>query len=212
MKIKVCGLKYPDNIKEVAILKPDMIGFIFYKPSKRYVGEIMNESILNKIPSSVKKVGVFVNESVNQIMDIVKKYKLDIVQLHGHETPDECMALKSNVGVIKAFGIDDSFDFMTCLNYQSVVDLFLFDTKTNQYGGSGYAFNRQLLQAYILDTPFLISGGIDINEAQFLIKNPPHPKCIGIDINSKFELPDYRKNISLLKTLLNQHHELHLSH
>lgn len=204
MKIKVCGLKHPDNIKEVMLLKPDMMGFIFYKSSKRYAGEIINESTLHEISSSIKKVGVFVNESVDHILLTIKKYKLDMVQLHGHETPDECLALKSEVEIIKAFGVHELFDFNTCLKYQSVVDLFLFDTATPEYGGSGQRFNHQLLHAYNLNIPFLISGGIDLNEALLLIKNPLHPKCVGIDVNSKFELPDHSKNISLLKTLLNK--------
>lgn len=202
MKTKVCGLKYSENIMEVASLRPDMMGFIFYKGSKRYVADSLNEGILNAIPISILKVGVFVNEQENIVLDTVKKYHLEMVQLHGNESPRYCETIKKTVPIIKAFGINDLFDFTLCQAYETAVDLFLFDTASIHHGGSGQKFNRSVMQNYNLSLPFLVSGGIDLEEAKTLINKPIHEKCIGIDVNSKFETNDFRKDIGLLKQIL----------
>lgn len=203
MKIKVCGLKYTENILEVASLQPDMMGFIFYKASKRYVGDALNEDVVNSIPTSILKVGVFVNEQEQTILNAVKKYQLDMVQLHGNESPECCERIKKTVPVIKAFGVHEAFDFTTCKSYEAVADLFLFDTATIYHGGSGQKFNRSVLKNYALSLPFLVSGGIDVEEAEILMNTSVHEKCIGIDINSKFETTGFRKDLTLLKQILN---------
>ena len=201
MKIKICGLKHPENIIEVIALKPDMVGFIFYKKSVRYAGETLTLKLLNHIPKSIAKVGVFVNEPIEIITDMIEKYKFDLVQLHGDEKPDYCEAVRNKVPTIKAFGVHNLFDFTLCKDYISVTDLFLFDTHSSLHGGSGKMFNHHILKVYPFQTPFIISGGIDLQRAKQLLQNPIHPKCIGIDVNSRFELPNQQKNVTQLKHL-----------
>ncbi|WP_417357267.1 phosphoribosylanthranilate isomerase [Flavobacterium sp.] len=204
MKIKVCGLKDPANIIQVAGLKPDYMGFIFYKESKRYASPTINEEVIIKIPKTINKVGVFVDETEENIINLVKKYDLNSVQLHGDESVELCNKIQKNVSVIKAFGVNSLFDFNRCKNYEGVADLFLFDTSTESYGGSGKLFDHTLLKGYDLETPFLISGGLDLKTATALIENLIHTKCTGIDVNSRFEQPNGLKDITLLKQLFSR--------
>jgi len=181
-------------------LKPDYIGFIFYDKSKRFVADFPQI----EIPSSVKKVGVFVNETIDEIIEIVKKYKLDFVQLHGDETPDYCEKLAlQNIKIIKAFSVDENFDFSAIKPFEKHVSLFLFDTKGKNYGGNGIKFNWDLLQNYKGKTPFLLSGGITKNDAEE-IKKMKHPAFLGIDINSGFEIEPGLKNIKEIKEFKNR--------
>ena len=137
IKWKVCGLR--DNILEVASLKPDFVGFIFYPKSPRYVGEDFE---MPKLNSSVKKVGVFVNEPADTVLDKVRRYKLDFVQLHGNETPEVCKELKNKtISIIKAFQMGVDFDFNQLVWYEPMVDYFLFDARTEKFGGSGDTFD-----------------------------------------------------------------------
>jgi len=204
MKIKVCGLKDPANIIQVAGLEPDYMGFIFYKESKRYAVPTINEEVIAKIPKTINKMGVFVNEKEENIINLIKKYDLNSVQLHGDESVELCNKIQKHVSVIKAFGVNSLFDFNRCKNYEGVTDLFLFDTSTESYGGSGKLFDHTLLKGYDLETPFLISGGLDLKTATALIENLIHPKCIGIDVNSRFEQPNGLKDITLLKQLFSR--------
>lgn len=195
MKIKVCGMRDSENISELMTLKPDYIGFIFYAQSKRFVAELPQI----EIPASVKKVGVFVNETIGEIVEKTNLYKLDFVQLHGDETAEYCSALGTkNIKIIKAFSVDENFDFSVLKPYEKNVSLFLFDTKGNNYGGNGFKFNWELLQNYTGKTPFLLSGGISKNDAKE-IKKFNHPAFLGIDINSGFELEPGLKNIKEIK-------------
>jgi phosphoribosylanthranilate isomerase len=195
MKVKVCGMKYSENINQVAMLNPDYMGFIFYKKSSRFVNEIVMTSQLKKLPKSIKKVGVFVNETRSEIETISKKYKLDLIQLHGDESPVFCENLKEGkLKIIKAFQIDDEFNFSLLNEYEGTVDYFLFDTKSKSYGGSGRKFNWSLLSNYSYKTPFFLSGGInekDISE----IKKIKTLTIEAIDINSCFEISPALKNI-----------------
>ncbi len=197
MKIKVCGLKMPENIKAIAALNPDLMGFIFYKNSPRYV-ETPDEEIFNGVPASIHKTAVFVNESVEEINKLIDKYNFDTIQLHGNETPDFARAFRNKVKVIKAFGVDGNFDFDQLEDYAGKVDFFLFDTKTEKHGGSGKPFDWSVLNKYKLDIPFFLSGGIspaNIEEVMTL----HHPQLYGIDLNSKFEDAPGIKNIEHLK-------------
>ena len=206
MKIKVCGMRESENISELLALKPDFIGFIFYNQSKRFVADFPQI----EIPSSIKKVGVFVNETIEEIVEKVKKYQLDFVQLHGNETADYCEKLRHlersrkadskmpNFEIIKAFSVDEKFDFSATKPFEKHVKLFLFDTKGKNYGGNGIKFNWELLQNYAGKTPFLLSGGINKNDA-VEIRKINHPAFLGIDINSGFELEPALKNISEIK-------------
>ena len=194
MKLKVCGMKYPQNIFEVSHLLPDYLGFIFFEKSSRYFdGEIP------EIPSSIKKVGVFVNASLDDIQSKIAKYNLNLIQLHGDESPEFCEHLKNeNLKIIKVFSVDDHFDFSILLGYENVCDYFLFDTKGKLHGGNGYAFNWQILENYKSTKPIFLSGGIGIEEIE-KIKSIDLP-IFAIDINSKFETEPGLKNITLLKS------------
>ncbi len=195
MKIKVCGMRDSENISGLLNLKPDFIGFIFYDKSKRFVADFPQIDI----PSSTKKVGVFVNEKIDKIVEKTLKYKLDIVQLHGNETPEYCEELAlQEIKIFKAFSIDENFDFSATKPFEKHVSLFLFDTKGKYYGGNGLKFNWDLLQNYKGKTPFLLSGGITKNDAKE-IKKFNHPAFLGVDINSGFELEPALKNTNEIK-------------
>jgi len=202
MKVKVCGMKYNDNIDQISKMKPEYMGFIFYKKSSRFVNKVLNTSQIKKLPKSIKKVGVFVKETVSEIETIVKKYSLDIVQLHGDESPDYCKKLKEkNIKVIKAFQIEDAFNFSDLNEYEEHVDFFLFDTKSKGYGGSGMKFNWKILSNYNNKIPFFLSGGInetDISE----MKKIKELNIEAIDINSCFEISPALKNTSKVSTFI----------
>jgi len=201
MKIKICGMKFPENIKSVAALQPDLMGFIFYPKSPRYA-EPLDMETLQTLPTSMKKIGVFVNEDLERILTLVFKYKLDGVQLHGIENAEICQKLKAaGLIVIKAFSIAEAYNFRVTKAYEGVCDYFLFDTKTDAYGGSGVKFNWEILNDYSGETSFLLSGGITSDDVEAILKIK-HPKFVGIDLNSKFELKPGEKNIELLRGFL----------
>lgn len=196
--IKICGMKYPENIRLVAALHPDLMGFIFYPKSPRYA-EPLDIATLNALPKSIKKIGVFVNEDLERILTSVFKYKLDGVQLHGTENTDICRKLKdAGLIVLKAFPIAEAYNFKVTATYEGVCDYFLFDTKTDAYGGSGLKFNWSMLNEYVGNTPFLLSGGIASDDAEAILKIN-HQMFAGIDLNSKFEVSSGLKNVELLK-------------
>lgn len=199
MNLKVCGMKYADNIREVAKLSPDFIGFIFYPKSKRYVG---GDFVVPNIPSEIKRVGVFVNDSIENISDKVVKYKLDFVQLHGDESADFCKMISDKTSVIKAFGIDDGFDFSSLKQYEKCCDYFLFDTKSNEYGGTGKEFDRSILWNYRLSKPYFLSGGVSVEEVRS--QKPEVRKAYAVDVNSKFETKPGFKDINKLKLLIDE--------
>ena len=198
MKLKVCGMKYEQNIKDVAQLHPDYMGFIFYEKSPRYFN-----GNLPILPKSTQKVGVFVNAFLDDILDKIRRYNLQFVQLHGNESPNFCKALKkTSVKVIKVFSISDDFNFDTIKPYESVCDYFLFDTKGKYHGGNGIAFDWNLLKNYPSKKPFFLSGGIGVEEIEKIKKMnlPIH----AIDVNSKFEIEPGLKNLQLIKELQNE--------
>ncbi len=197
MKIKVCGMKFPDNTAAVAALQPDYVGFIFYPHSPRFVGYVPNEE-LTELRLPAKKVGVFVDKDFSTIKSIIQKYHLDVVQLHGSESAETCAALRQTVEVIKAFGVDENFDFQLLKAYENMVDYFLFDTKTLVYGGSGKSFDWHVLENYTLNVPFFISGGLS-NENISSVLQFEHPAFYGLDLNSRFEDEPGLKNIKKLE-------------
>ncbi|MEP3208586.1 MAG: phosphoribosylanthranilate isomerase [Maribacter sp.] len=188
------------NTAEVAALKPDYLGFIFWKPSKRYF-----EGDLPSIPHSVKKVGVFVDESVLIIVEKVKKYGLLLVQLHGQESPAFCEQLKKqipHVKIIKVFSIQDAFDFGQLEDFEDVCDYYLFDTKGKLPGGNGYCFNWEVLETYPSKKPYFLSGGIGLEELDSInefLKRPEAQYCHVIDVNSSFEIEPGLKDIEKVK-------------
>jgi phosphoribosylanthranilate isomerase len=197
LKIKVCGLRDPENIKAVSALSPDYMGFICYGQSPRFIADLPPD-ILKLLPPAIYKTGVFVNETASTINKLIDKFNFDAVQLHGDETPEFCNTLKSRVKVLKAFGIDDNFDFNKLTAYAGCVDYFLFDTKTDKHGGSGNTFNWEILNKYQLDIPFFLSGGISLDNLEEL-KKITHPQFYGVDLNSRFETEPGVKDIKKLE-------------
>ncbi len=203
LKLKICGMRDAENIKQLAMLEPDYIGFIFYPESKRYAAEL-DIKLLSSLPSEIKKTGVFVDSTYQDIAEKIETYKLDAVQLHGAEKPELCMKIKNlNVQVIKAFGIDNNFDFSNLSSYNEAIDYFLFDTKTKEHGGSGKAFDWELLNQYTLDKPYFLSGGLSIeNLAE--IKSINDTRLYALDLNSRFELQPGLKDIEKLTSVFNE--------
>lgn len=199
MKLKICGLKNSENINEIVNLSPDFMGFIFYSKSPRFI-DGLNPEVLRAISKDIKKVGVFVKASLEDILNQVMKYGLDVIQLHGDEPLELAEQLKQKgLTVIKVFRVMDKLP--TELEaFDGVVDYFLFDTKTKEYGGSGHQFEWSILEKYELKTPYLLSGGISLPDID-LIKEKNLPGMIGIDVNSRFEIKPGMKNIELLKAL-----------
>ena len=197
MKIKVCGLKDPENIEAVAALNPDYLGFICYPLSPRYIGQLSAESF-KKLQINIKKTAVFVNESAQKINSLIQAYNFDVIQLHGDESPEFCSSFRDRVIVFKAFGLDENFDFGQLDNYINKVDYFLFDTKTVAYGGSGKTFDWGMLENYKLQVPFFLSGGISLDNLDE-IKKIAHPQFYGVDLNSRFETAPGIKDTGKLK-------------
>ncbi|WP_199118989.1 phosphoribosylanthranilate isomerase [Pedobacter sp. ASV28] len=198
LKIKVCGMKHAANIAVVANLRPDYMGFIFYVKSPRYISEVAAE-LIKYVPQDIKTVGVFVNDTLENVKVTVSKNHLKAVQLHGSEDVDYCREVKGlGVEVIKAFGISTDFDFNQLEVYLPVVDYFLFDTQTPVHGGSGKVFDWNLLEKYELAKPYFLSGGIDLNHTE-QIKEIKDDRLYAVDVNSKFELEPGLKDVEKLK-------------
>ena len=194
MKWKVCGMREAKNISEVAALQPDYMGFILWDGSKRHCPNPQ------QVPEGITKVGVFVDATVAEIEDAIEDYKLGAVQLHGNESPGLCRELQRKVQVIKAFGVGEGFDFDTLLDYLPYCDFFLFDTKGPMPGGNGTTFDWSILENYVFDLTFFISGGIGLAEIDNIneLRRTDLP-VYAIDINSKFEIAPARKDAEQLK-------------
>ena len=183
---------------------PDYIGFIFYTKSPRYAGKELSIEFSQRI-TTAKKVGVFVNENEVTILDIASRYGLDFVQLHGDESAEFCNEIKKFVPVIKAFQVDDDFDFSLLNQYVNACDYFLFDSKSKQFGGSGETFNWKKLDEYNLQKPFFLSGGIDLeNIDEVLHLKSQYSNLVSIDINSRFETEPGIKDIEKIKLVSNK--------
>ncbi len=199
-------MKFSENILDIASLKPDYLGFIFYEKSPRNF-----ENEIPEISSETKKTGVFVNATVDFILEKASRYNLQAIQLHGEETPQFCTQLRtelkklketSEVEIIKVFSVNDEFNFDVLFPYEDEVDYFLFDTKGKNKGGNGVAFNWDILKAYPSEKPFFLSGGIGIEEiesinsllAEFQKKGKQN-LLYAIDVNSKFEIEPGMKNM-----------------
>ncbi len=198
MKLKVCGMKEVENIKQVGALQPDYMGFIFYDKSKRNF-----EGVIPELPKGIKKTGVFVNEYIEIVVSLAEEYQLEALQLHGDETVEYILEIKKHlpkVEIIKVFGIKDEFDFSVLEPYEEVVDFFLFDTKGKERGGNGVTFNWEVLKNYSSTKPFFLSGGIGLNEVdavkEILKRDLP---IYALDVNSKFETEPGLKSIKDLK-------------
>lgn len=198
LKIKICGTREPENIQAIGKLPIDYIGFIFYNKSVRFV----NKQIILDVPATIKKVGVFVNSPLEEIKHKVEEYDLQAIQLHGDETPLFCKQVQQlGLETIKAFGVNNHFDWSTIANFQPVVDLFLFDTKSEKYGGTGLTFKWDKLRENPYSKPYFLSGGISIANITEAANFGDH-RLIGLDLNSKFEVRPALKNINLLTQAL----------
>ncbi len=206
VELKVCGMKH--NTAEVAGLQPDYLGFIFFEGSPRNFN-----GVIPKLPDGIKKVGVFVDAPLLEIQRIVENHSLDVVQLHGEETPEFCEQLQQSsntknsslraVEVWKVFSIKDSFDFSVLTNYERFVDKYLFDTKGKEKGGNGYVFDWNVLKKYPSNKPFVLSGGIGLEEIEALkeILKTELP-IAAIDVNSRFETKPGMKDVMKLKRFI----------
>lgn len=215
MIIKVCGMREADNIREVAQLGADWIGMIFYPKSPRYVSTVpsgvgyrpndVKGDLITDLPA--KRVGVFVDSMAQDIITHAVLYHLDLIQLHGHETPTLIRNLRATldpdirpgIKFIKAISVSCADDLAQCSQYEGTVDYFLFDTKCTTMGGSGKQFDWSVLETYEGHTPFLLSGGIGPEDTE-RVRAFHHPQCIGIDLNSRFETEPGIKDIEKLKT------------
>lgn len=197
LAIKICGMREVENIQALANLEIDYMGFIFYEKSKRYTPS----AAIVDLPTTIKKVGVFVNASLSEVQQKIKT-GLQAVQLHGDESVAFCQSLRNEgVLLIKAFGLHEAINWENLAPYQDVVDYFLFDTSSAQYGGTGKTFDWTLLKTYPYATPYFLSGGLDIGNLQEALAITDS-RLIGLDLNSKFELEPGLKDINKIKQAL----------
>ena len=200
MIIKVCGMRDSRNIREVEALGPDMMGFMCWSGSKRYVN-----ATPDYLPN-VCRVGVFVNPTADEVLSKVRELGLNRIQLHGTETPELCRTIHKATGlpIMKAVSIETQDDFNGCSTYERAdgVDMFLFDTKCSGWGGSGRIFDWSLLDSYDGSNPFILAGGIGPGAEERLVEIE-HPRFRGIDLNSQFEVEPGLKEISKLSVFIN---------
>ena len=201
LKIKVCGMKNPENMRALAELPIDMMGLIFYEKSPRGIDE-RDADRIKALSLAIPKAGVFVDASLDVILDKAEQFGLQLIQLHGKESPDFCHGLKiKGFSIIKAFHVNTIEDLKTCLPYEGCCDYFLFDTQTSQYGGSGNKFDWEILSAYTGTTPFFLSGGIAPEDAE-IIKQLNFPQLVAVDLNSRFEIAPGIKDVDKIQQFI----------
>ncbi|MFY0253847.1 phosphoribosylanthranilate isomerase [Chitinophaga sp. 30R24] len=207
MRIKVCGITRINDLQALVDNGVDYAGFIFYERSPRFAGNKIDARSVRET-TRIRKVGVFVNASLEQIRRTIEDYTLDLVQLHGEETPEFCAAIRETIPVIKAFRIGNNVNWKEALQpYIAVTDYFLFDTASVKgYGGTGEQFNWELLLAYPFAHPFFLSGGIRPDQAAALT-SMSLPAMVAADVNSKFEDSPGVKNIALVEHFVKQIHQ-----
>ena len=204
IKLKVCGMRAEQNIIDLLALKPDFMGFIFYDKSARNVGDLLNQELLASFSANTKKVGVFVDATFAFIKDKKEKYGLDYIQLHGHESPDFCHQLSAlNYNLIKAFSVNEDFDFSLLTNYEPYCTYFLFDTKGRHPGGNGEKFDWNILESNAIHKPFFLSGGIELEDVSAVLNlKSKISNLYALDVNSKFEISAGLKNVSKIQKLM----------
>jgi phosphoribosylanthranilate isomerase len=206
MRIKVCGMTKATQVKELDETGVEFAGFIFYPKSPRYVFKQMPAEEIKKIKGHINKVGVFVNETPEELLRIVDNCGLYLVQLHGDETPRYCEKISNYISVIKAFRINDDDNIEWKIkNYVDVVDMFMFDTGTEAYGGSGKKFDWEKLKNLNINKPFFLSGGIGVEDAEALKNFSTYPvakNLFAVDVNSKFEILPGIKDIEMIKNFV----------
>ncbi|UYW01601.1 phosphoribosylanthranilate isomerase [Flavobacterium agricola] len=198
MKVKICGLAHVTNANEIAQLNPDFIGCIFSSASKRFITLEQAKQI-----NHPQKIGVFVNQSIAEIVNIATNCSLYGAQLHGSESVAFCLALKQQIPllkIIKAFSIAQLADFDAIEDYENAVDYFLFDTKGKDFGGNGIVFNWEMLNQITCNKPYFLAGGIDVAALSQI--NNLQNKPFVIDANSKLEDAIGIKNNNKTKQLI----------
>lgn len=206
-QIKVCGMREPANIADLVELPINYIGTILYPKSPRYSGEREDTAqAFRSLNSSVQKVGVLVHPTLSFIEEMQEKFAFDYLQLHSDESLDFCREAAKIAPIIKAFGIDTTTNFQTIESYSTIADFFIFDTATKAYGGSGKKFDWTLLDNYHGEKPYLLAGGLTVDDAQSLT-TITDPRCMGFDINSGFEISPALKDISQIKEFVTTIHE-----
>lgn len=211
LKIKICGMREAENMAEVAALRPDYMGFIYYRKSPRYVGDQFNPEWATEM-KGIRKTAVFVNEPLESALGIIERLGFDAVQLHGDETPGYCRQVKqAGLEVIKAFGIGPGFDFSQLDAYGDAVDFFLFDAKTQSYGGSGKRFSWEQLGGYTGGKAFFLSGGLDPENLREAIASAANLPLYALDLNSRIELApalkDTEKAAQAIRLIKQREHE-----
>ena len=193
-------MRQGSNIRDVEDLGADFIGLIFYEKSSRFVS-----ALPSYLPSRAKRIGVFVDSPISFIEEKAKLYSLDFAQLHGSESPEFCKEIRKMCGisVIKAFGISEETNWKEIASYEGCCSYFLFDTLCAEHGGSGKKFNWNVLENYNLATPFLLSGGIGLDNVE-AIKEMNHPRFAGVDLNSRFEISPGMKDCESLRIFINK--------
>jgi phosphoribosylanthranilate isomerase len=203
VKIKVCGMKYPENMSAIAELSPDYLGFIFYEGSKRNMEGILFPKHVSAL-KDVERVGVFVNKPSAFILEKAAAYGFSFIQLHGDESPEQCLEIKNEgLKVIKAFALNEHFDFRLLEVYKGKCDYFLFDAKGVGYGGNGVTFNWEILKKYDNSVPFFLSGGIDSSSLEEISKLKGL-NIHAIDINSRFEVEPGLKDIKKIENFISK--------
>lgn len=196
--VKVCGMREDENIHQLTQLAIDYIGHIFYPKSTRYIADA---KLLNS-NSNIKKTGVFVNVSFEEIIQAIESYQLQSIQLHGDESVELIQQLnQSGVEIIKAFGVNNDFVWNSIAPYLDHIDYLLFDSKSAQYGGTGERFNWDKLKEYPYDKPYFLSGGLSLENIQEAVEFEDS-RLIGLDLNSRFEISPGLKDIEKIKAAL----------
>lgn len=203
MKVKVCGITSIEQINDLQEIGVDYAGFIFYDRSPRFIGShLLTGDQVKKAGLSIQKIGVFVNADEEQIIRMVDEWGLDMVQLHGEESPVFCEKISNHVKTIKAFRISgqESLSYKI-VPYQNAVDYFLFDAMGEQYGGTGNQFNWDIIASANISKPYFLSGGIGPNDISSILSFSANDfNCYAVDVNSKFELQPGRKDMNLVKS------------
>lgn len=200
-KIKICGMREAENMRKVVALEPDFFGLIFYPKSPRFVSIEQAE----KLPEfqNVRRVGVFVDESLEKITEIAERANLSFVQLHGGETMRFCESLKKqNLQIVKVFKVDENFDGEQLKEFEAICDYFLFDTKTSRHGGSGHAFDWRILRRFSINKPFFLGGGIGVENAAKSIQACQNLPLFALDINSRAEIAPGVKSPEIISEII----------
>lgn len=204
IRVKVCGLNDPSNVKAVSGCGVDFIGFVFYPGSKRYVGEYPDKTLFMNVPEGILKTGVFVNEESEKVLELAEYAELRVIQLHGNESVIYCKRIRaSGLLIIKTFGVGDDFDPKITEPYSEACDFFLFDTKTSHYGGSGNKFNRNRLRNYSYKRPFFLSGGVGPEDSD-ISATLLDKQFYAVDVNSRFEIRPGIKDPVIIKRFIDE--------